>query len=173
VRKQTIWQPCSKVNLADIFFEHFFRTFFSNIFFEGGRLCFLNTPRSFRLRSICFLRMVVKKINQNRFKSRTHGKKCWSGKSRVLVLVSCCAPGLPDGIFSNQKSIFWVNFRRSCYGKYIGICTTRTFFILRLFGIACGHLEHFVVIWYIFFSFWYVAPIKIWQPCCVLHFASK
>jgi hypothetical protein len=25
--------------------------------------------------------------------------------------------GLPDGLFSNQKSLFWVNFGGSCNGK--------------------------------------------------------
>jgi hypothetical protein len=36
-----------------------------------------------------------------------------------------------------------------------------TFYVL---GIICGHL---VNLWSfgIFFKFWYVVPIKIWQPC--------
>jgi hypothetical protein len=31
--------------------------------------------------------------------------------------------------------------------------------ILWKFSIFCGHLVYL-------FPFWYVAPIKIWQPCC-------
>jgi hypothetical protein len=28
-----------------------------------------------------------------------------------------CVPGLPDGLFSNQKIPIWVNFGGSCNGK--------------------------------------------------------
>jgi hypothetical protein len=49
---------------------------------------------------------------------------------------------------------------------------TAIWFILRLFGIVCGHLAHFMVIWY-FFSFWYAAPSKIWQPCSVAEKKQK
>jgi hypothetical protein len=43
--------------------------------------------------------------------------------------------------------------------------------ILLQFGILCGYLVYFVVIWSIlwlfgvFFPFWYLVPRKIWQPC--------
>jgi hypothetical protein len=42
---------------------------------------------------------------------------------------------------------------------------------LSIFGIFCGYLIYFVVIWYIlwlfgiFSPFWYDVPRKIWQPC--------
>jgi hypothetical protein len=40
--------------------------------------------------------------------------------------------------------------------------------ILWTFGTFYGqfydHLVHFVLIWYIFFQFWYHVPRKIWQP---------
>jgi hypothetical protein len=38
-------------------------------------------------------------------------------------------------------------------------------------GIFHGHLVNFTAIWYIlwtfgiFFTFWYLVPRKIWQPC--------
>jgi hypothetical protein len=65
---------------------------------------------------------------------------------------------LPDGIFSNQKSLF----------GYLpeGLAME---VIVRPFGLFYGHLVYFVAIWYvfwlfgIFFPFWYVAPRKIWQ----------
>jgi hypothetical protein len=34
------------------------------------------------------------------------------------------------------------------------------------FDVFYGHLVNFMSIWYIFFTFWYVVPRKIWQPCC-------
>jgi hypothetical protein len=47
-------------------------------------------------------------------------------------------------------------------------------------GILYGNLVYFTAIWYIFwssgiclvifFTFWYVAPRKIWQPCTEDHF---
>jgi hypothetical protein len=42
--------------------------------------------------------------------------------------------------------------------------------ILRPESTFYGHLEHFVVIWYIYF--WYVVPIKIWQPCIFLRLSQ-
>jgi hypothetical protein len=44
-------------------------------------------------------------------------------------------------------------------------------YILWPFGIFYCHLVYFVAIWYIllsfgiYFSYWYVAPRKIWQSC--------
>jgi hypothetical protein len=76
-------------------------------------------------------------------------------------------PGLPDCIFSNQKSQF---------GKFLGDLAMED---VRIFY---GHFVYFPDIWYIlwpfgiispvlvyFSAFWYVAPRKIWQPC-LLHF---
>jgi hypothetical protein len=63
--------------------------------------------------------------------------------------------------FSKQTSHFWVNFGGSCNG--------RCWSILRSFGIFCGHLVHFMVIWFIFSPFWCVVPRKIWQPCLSNH----
>jgi hypothetical protein len=63
--------------------------------------------------------------------------------------------GLPDGIFSNQKSKF---------GYFLEILQLKAvvnFFdiwsILQLFGILYGHLVYFS-------PFWYFVPRKIWQP---------
>jgi hypothetical protein len=41
------------------------------------------------------------------------------------------------------------------------------FVYFHLFGICCGHLVYFTVIWYKFFP---VAPREIWQPCQELTF---
>jgi hypothetical protein len=49
-------------------------------------------------------------------------------------------PGLPDGIFSNQKNkTFFVNFG--------GPCNVRCWYILWPFGIFYGHLVYFIAIW--------------------------
>jgi hypothetical protein len=61
--------------------------------------------------------------------------------------------GLPDGIFSNQKSQF----------GYILEC-----FAMEDVGTFYGNLVYFTAILYIvtsyIFPFWYVVPRKIWQP---------
>jgi hypothetical protein len=64
--------------------------------------------------------------------------------------------GLPDGLFSNQKSQIWVNFG----GPLLVCCCFRTVcFILWPFGIIyCGHLLYFS-------RFGMFGPRKIWQPC--------
>jgi hypothetical protein len=73
------------------------------------------------------------------------------------------SPGLPDGIFSNLKIPFWVQFGGTCNGRY--------WYMLWPFGI-------FVAMWYILCLFgifspvWYVVPRKIWQPCGSLLFVS-
>jgi hypothetical protein len=50
---------------------------------------------------------------------------------------------------------------------------TAIWFILLLFGVTCVHLSYFMVILYIFFTFWYVALRKIWQPCIGVDFGHK
>jgi hypothetical protein len=71
--------------------------------------------------------------------------------------------GLPDGIFSNQKSQF---------GQILeGLGMKKD-------GIFFGHLKYITAIWYIFWPFgnllavwhlfppfWYTVSRKIWQPC--------
>jgi hypothetical protein len=54
-------------------------------------------------------------------------------------------PGLPNGLFSNQKSRFG---KKSAWSK-IGKCG----YILRPFGIFYGHLGYFMTIWHIVCSF--------------------
>jgi hypothetical protein len=56
--------------------------------------------------------------------------------------------GLPDGIFSDQKSLR-VNFGGPCNGRCEYILWTFGLHILRPFDIFCGHLVYFLVIWYI------------------------
>jgi hypothetical protein len=71
-------------------------------------------------------------------------------------------PGLPDGLFSDQKS----QFREILEGL-----------AMEDVGVFYGHLVHFMVFCYIlltvcivrgnlvyFSPFWYFAPRKIWQP---------
>jgi hypothetical protein len=53
--------------------------------------------------------------------------------------------GLPDGLFSNQKSKFWVNFGGSCNG--------RCWYILRTLGPSYGLLLDFMDIWYTSWKF--------------------
>jgi hypothetical protein len=48
--------------------------------------------------------------------------------------------GLPDGLFSNQKSKYWVNFGGSCNG--------RRWHILWTLGLFYGVLLYFIDIWY-------------------------
>jgi hypothetical protein len=68
--------------------------------------------------------------------------------------------GLPDGLFSNQKSQCW----RALDWKIL-VCFMATWNISRTFGILYDHLVHSVFIWYIY-RFWYHVPRHIWQPCC-------
>jgi hypothetical protein len=70
--------------------------------------------------------------------------------------------GLPDGIFSNQKSQF--GFISECLVEkdFAKIYCHLVYYsailnILWPFGIIYGYFG-------IFFPFWYVAPRKIWQP---------
>jgi hypothetical protein len=45
---------------------------------------------------------------------------------------------------------------------------------LRPFGIFCGHIVYFMVIWYIFSRvFWYVVPREIWQHCIWARFLKQ
>jgi hypothetical protein len=73
--------------------------------------------------------------------------------------------GLPDGLFSNQKYQFWVNFG----GTWTGMCWC----ILWPLEIFYGHSGYFMTIWVHFAFIWYVfspvlvymyVPRKIWQP---------
>jgi hypothetical protein len=68
-------------------------------------------------------------------------------------------PGLPDGLFSNQKSKFG-QILEGLALEDVGIHIFGHF--LRSFVILYEHLVSFVVIWYIF-PFWYFVPRKIWQ----------
>jgi hypothetical protein len=75
-----------------------------------------------------------------------------------------CFTGLPDGLFSNQKSQFGsildglakenldIFYDHFVYFTAIGN-------ILWPFGIFCGNLVYLS-------PFWYFGPRKIWQPGC-------
>jgi hypothetical protein len=72
------------------------------------------------------------------------------------------ASGLPDGLFSNQKSKFAKFLEGPAmedYGLFYGHLVLFTVFcyLLWTFGIVRGNLVYF-------FPFWYFVPRKIWQP---------
>jgi hypothetical protein len=84
-------------------------------------------------------------------------------------------PGLPDGIFFNQKSQFRSLLEGLSmeddgvfYGHLVHFQTVWSIF--RPFGPFSDHLVYFMAIWYIFPvsvffpPLWYVVPRQIWQP---------
>jgi hypothetical protein len=76
------------------------------------------------------------------------------------------AAGMPDCIFLNQNTILG-KFWRVLQWKVL-VYFTAIWSILRLFGIFCGHLEYFMVMYLLYFPpFWYVLQSEIWQPCLV------
>jgi hypothetical protein len=88
-------------------------------------------------------------------------KKLWINtrfSSCFLLLWS----GLPDGLFSNQKSKFGYILEGLAL-KDVGIFNRHLVaftvfrYILWTFGIVRGNLAYF-------FPFWYFVPRKIWQP---------
>jgi hypothetical protein len=79
------------------------------------------------------------------------------------MLFEACPPGLPDGIFSNQKYHFGLileGLAMEDVGIFYGhlVYITVILYILWPFGICilwpfricCGNLVYFMVIWYIF-----------------------
>jgi hypothetical protein len=71
--------------------------------------------------------------------------------------------GLPDGLFSNQKSEFGyilVGLGMEKVGIFYDYLEyfTAIWYILWPFGIVCGHLVYFS-------RFGTLRPRKIWQPC--------
>jgi hypothetical protein len=57
--------------------------------------------------------------------------------------------GLPDGLFSNKKIPIWENILRATDWKIL-LYFLAVWNISWTFGIFYYHLEHFVIIWYIF-----------------------
>jgi hypothetical protein len=86
---------------------------------------------------------------------------------QICILLT--TPGLPDGLFSNQKSQFGSILEDPAM-EDVGM------YIIWPFGLFCGHLVYFAAIWVSFkamwyiFAFWYIFPVlvcctnKIWQP---------
>jgi hypothetical protein len=75
---------------------------------------------------------------------------------------------LPDGIlFSKPKNAgsecLAMIYVGKCYGHFVDF--TAIWYVLWPFGNS-------VVILVYFFQFWYVAPRKIWQPCCLQPFSE-
>jgi hypothetical protein len=69
-------------------------------------------------------------------------------------------PGLPDGLFSNQKIPIWVNFGGSCNGlvHFMGL-----FYDYWVYFVAIWHISHMYGHLVYFFPFWYVLLRQIWQ----------
>jgi hypothetical protein len=72
-------------------------------------------------------------------------------------------PGLPDGIFSDQKSQR-VNFGGPCNGRCWYIYVIGIWYILRPFDIFYGHLVYFVLTWYVFPRFGILNQQKSGNP---------
>jgi hypothetical protein len=68
---------------------------------------------------------------------------------KIIFAQKHSKPGLPDGLFSNQKTNnlgkFWRALDWKMFIYFLAICN-----MLRMFGIIYDHLVHFVFIWYIF-----------------------
>jgi hypothetical protein len=70
--------------------------------------------------------------------------------------------GLPNGLFSNQKSLFWkkldgIGIENVVIFNYLWEFFTAIWYYLQPFGIVCGHLVYI-------FRFGMFGPRKIWQP---------
>jgi hypothetical protein len=76
---------------------------------------------------------------------------------------------MPDGIFSNQKSHFWVNFGGYCNGRCWYLCFMDIWSILRSFEIFYDLLVYFVLIWYIFPRFGMLCLEKSGNPGSHTH----
>jgi hypothetical protein len=85
--------------------------------------------------------------------------------------------GLPDGIFSYQKSQFGY-ILEGLWLKNIGFFSYHLKYFMGIRSFS-GHLEYYIAIWYTLWplvnlvviwdlylsTFWYIEPGKIWQPC--------
>jgi hypothetical protein len=73
-------------------------------------------------------------------------------------------PGMPDGLFSNQKSQLEKNLKglgvENVVLLKIGIFFSHLVYNLRSFGLFCGHLVYF-------FRLGMFGQRQIWQPCHV------
>jgi hypothetical protein len=79
--------------------------------------------------------------------------------------------GLPDGLFSNQKSRFGQNLEGLRWENVAIFYGHLEYFtdildVLRQLITFCVRLVHF-------FRFWYHAPRKNWQPCLCTHIDAK
>jgi hypothetical protein len=83
-------------------------------------------------------------------------------RGKDILYVHVYLAGLPDGLFSNQKSKFGLileGLAKEDVGIFYGhLVHFRSFcYILWTFGIVRGNL--------VYFPFVYFVPRKIWQPC--------
>jgi hypothetical protein len=98
--------------------------------------------------------------------------------TQFLLYNSFYAPaGLPDGIFSYQKSQFGYIFAGLAMLK-VWLHFVAILNILRQLGKFYGQVAYFVIVWYISTSFGMFCQEKIWQPrvpvniCCATEIAA-
>jgi hypothetical protein len=83
-----------------------------------------------------------------------------TAKLKRRMWFSLSGTGLPDGVFSTQICIqIWVNFGGPWGKNVVSLMAHRN--ILWPF---LGPFGNFMLSWYIIFTFWYIASIKIRQP---------
>jgi hypothetical protein len=71
-----------------------------------------------------------------------------SGKTKAANKQMSFLPGLPDYLFSNQKSQFWSTLEWIMLNNFMAIWN-----ILGTLGIFYDNLVHFMLFWYIFSGF--------------------
>jgi hypothetical protein len=105
--------------------------------------------------------------NNNKKKTKKRKLVFVSSMYGFFVSVFCrCHPmlqsGLPDGMISYKKS----HFGQILEGQKIenvGIFYAHLEYLIAIRHFN-GRLLEFAAIWYVFFTFWYFASRKIWQP---------
>jgi hypothetical protein len=84
------------------------------------------------------------------------------GKKNEWMAERWLIPGLPDGIFSYQKSQFEYMYFVVPWNWKSWYVLFDTWNIIRQYDITYGRLVNFVVVWYI-------VPRKTWQPRLILR----
>jgi hypothetical protein len=134
-----------------------------SVFYPGAKF-FGEEPSSlssYALKDVCMYLWIVGActfcVNRKKWNATPQRKKYDAGITDKMWYRT----GLPDGLFSNQKSQFGYILEGLAMvdvGNFFAI-----WIIFRPFGI-------FLAIWYFstrfgtFYPFWYVVPRKIWQP---------
>jgi hypothetical protein len=80
--------------------------------------------------------------------------------SKTANQLFVCVAGLPDGIFSYQKSLFGYILELKMLVKYMAMFNIYDRLVHFMATWTLGAFGHLVRL----FPFWYVAPRQIWQP---------